>query len=214
MTTRILSTLTALAVAALAVVSLGHSAPASAAKRKCSDKARGVTVLARTKTAVVFERKARSGPAKGFPIAFACIYKRGANVLLGEDTSESPIQEPTLAGSYVAFGYGDCFGTEGQCGIAVKVVDIRTGKKVREGASFVGGSDDSVTDIVLTPKGYAAWVATSDDDDFNSLGQQVHALDSAGRRLLDSGGTIRNLKLTGATLSWTNAGVPKTATLG
>jgi hypothetical protein len=211
--------LRALAAAALLVAALTAltASPASAKTAgKCTDKAKGVTVLERTKTAVVFERKARTGSSKGELVAFGCLRKKGANVLLGPDELDSAIEEPALAGNYVAFGQSFCFGTEDLCGVTVKVVDLRTGKVVRKADAFDGSEDADValTALALSPRGFAGWIANGDTEE-EDLPYEVHALDSAGARKLDTGAKIpaKSLTLSGSTLSWKNGAATRTATL-
>ncbi len=72
-----------------------------------------------------------------------------------------------------------------------------------------------VTDLVLKPNGSVAWIV----DRLAFMGSphtiDVVAVDSTGRRLLDSGLAVdpTSLTLTGSTLTWRKGGATKSATL-
>ena len=95
-------------------------------------------------------------------------------------------------------------------------LDLRNGKLVRSASSTdsgLPGNTDRLTDLVLKSNGSLAWIV----DIGSSVGsnRQVIAVDSSGRRLLDSGGDIdpESLTLRGSTLTWTKSGVSRSASL-
>jgi hypothetical protein len=77
-------------------------------------------------------------------------------------------------------------------------------------------SIQSVTSIVVSRAGHAAWIARSQSVLSHRLTVQVLAQARQGKRILDSGRTIApaSLRLEGTTLSWGHGGVVRRATLG
>jgi hypothetical protein len=140
------------------------------------------------------------------PVAYACLYDANRLIKLGEDVENG---DPggtidlvlfRLVGPYVAYG---TFGGAEFARSSVLVHDLRNGSR-RE--HFAGGF---IGNLVLKDNGSTAWTASDE-----GVQPTVWAWDSLGARRLDSGKIPdESLSLTGSTLTWTNNGVVRSATL-
>jgi hypothetical protein len=142
------------------------------------------------------------------PVAYACLYDANRLIKLGEDVDNGDPGGTTdlalfrLAGPYVAYG---TFGGAEFARSFVGVHDLRSGKK-RE--HFAGGF---IGNLVLKDNGSTAWTASDGDA---RVPPTVWVWDSLGARRLDSGKIPdKSLTLDGSTLTWTNDGVERSATL-
>ena len=215
-------------IAALAALALVLLPPvgAGAARDRCA--VRGSKTEQRTKQVRVYTTVRRTN-------WFACYRRTGLKTRLDEPRGrtfgdgggvEDRLYLVRVAGPYVAFwqsgadyptGVEEEGGGQPQYFSRVSVANAKRG--------YVGLSHDlededpqppagaaprsTVTDLVLRPTGSVAWVA---DDEGR---RRVDALSSGDFRTLDSGTGIDpdSLELQGSTLSWTNGGQEKTATL-
>jgi hypothetical protein len=148
-----------------------------------------------------------------YPFVYACL-NSGKRVELGRNWDDEEVEVPRLTAPFVAWAAVECGNSN--CISTVETRDLRDGKLVHEEPATTGGlpgNSTRVPDLVVKSNGSLAWIV----DIGSSVGsdRQVVAVDSAGRRVLDSGGTIdpESLTLTGSTLSWTKAGAPHSASL-
>ncbi|HEY1360384.1 MAG TPA: hypothetical protein VGF21_18930 [Thermoleophilaceae bacterium] len=162
----------------------------------------------------VFEQLNIGDSGEFFPFSYACLYSTGKRFELGRNWDDELVETPRLTAPYVAWASVGCGNVT--CQSAVEVADLRVGKVVKNLPATTGGlpgNSNRVTDMVLKPNGSLAWIV----DIGSSVGsdRQVVAVDSAGRRLLDSGGNIdpESLTLSGSTLSWTESGASRSASL-
>jgi hypothetical protein len=120
------------------------------------------------------------------------------------------------SGSFAAVAYSD-YQNEDAAGLNVIVIDLKTGKQRVHSENPDEFSDPTIPAIVLRSTGAAAWVYEQKpiSSSEGTRKREVHAAGTGAIRTLDSGLDIdpASLSLDGATVSWTNAGVRKTATL-
>jgi hypothetical protein len=194
------------AIVALALVPAG-TASAAAAKKRCSAKA-AKTVL-KTKAVRVFTTPGGASDETTGRL-FGCMYSNGKRVLLDESsddefTSSESFEKVRLNGRFLAWEHtSEDFSCKAACPPDYKPVvvdvlarDLRT-KKSR---AFPGAVKDQ--SLVVGSKGTPAWL-----QDAAGGAVEVHA----GSSSLDTG-AIDSLALDGTTLSWLNAGQPKSAVL-
>ena len=161
----------------------------------------------------VFEQLKAESADEFFPFAYACL-NSGKRVELGRNWDDEEVEVPRLTAPYVAWAAVECGNSS--CISTVETRDLRTGKLVHEEPATTAGLPGNTTrvpDLVLKSNGSIAWIV----DIGSSVGsdRQVVAVDSAGRRVLDTGGNIdpESLTISNATLSWTKGGTPHSATL-
>src|SRR3954454_539044 len=160
----------------------------------------------------VFEQlKGDSG--EFFPTSYACLYS-GRRFELGRNWDDEFVEVPHLTAPYVAWSAMECGNTV--CIATVMELDLSKGLQFPGQPATTGGlpgNSQRVTDLVLKANRSLAWIV----DIGSSVGsdRQVVAVDSAGRRTLDTGGNIdpKSLTLNGSTVSWTKGGVAHSASL-
>ena len=176
--------------------------------------ARGRTLLWTPQARII---KRRAGPVdEGIGVrrryAYGCFFSRGRPFLLDEDEEGQPDSDLRLfrlAGPYAAFAQDAC---PMGCGYTVNAVDLRNGRNVRSSPAGVPGPGSPyggpASDLVLKANSSLAWISAGNP-------ARVFALDSLGRRQLDSGAGIdpRSLELNGSALTWVKAGAPRSSTL-
>jgi hypothetical protein len=190
--------------------------PAATAAAGCAYKASDARLLFKTKTAVMFEREARSGKFKGTVVTFGCLFSKGINVPLSFTEVDGEIETVDFAGRYVAFDGSKCTGDAENCRVTVKVFDLASGKRVRSGSAYGKGQNNTtLADLTVTTKGFVAWIAENTDADDNDTPVEIRALDSSGARLLDRGAGIstKSMSVKNSKVSWRNNGATKSATL-
>ena len=150
------------------------------------------------------------------PFAYACLFSTNKRVRLGANGESTELTLPRVAGPYAAFAVADCPGAN--CYSTVVVRNLRNGRLVKNldatKTSFgAPGESVYVTDLELKPNGSLGWLAQLSSYTTNTI--EVVAVDTSGRRLLDSGSDVdpESLALDGSTLSWLKAGVTQSATL-
>ena len=197
-------------VAAIGVVAGLGPATASGAAR-CS--AKGAQVLARSGTALLLARPYGNDDLYGpGTLVTTCRKGRRPVVLLRAEPGVAlTFSHGAFAPGYVAFARSSTssmctkyLGDDPQCRSAgVTSYNRRTGK-LR--ASGEGRADV----LVVTPAGWLAWLSPADASGSRTL----QAVDSAGSRVL-AGGAIdpASVRASGATVTWTLAGVGASATL-
>ena len=120
------------------------------------------------------------------------------------------------AGSYAAYAY-TYYRNEDVEGLRVVVLNLKTGKKLIHVEQPDAFSATSVSALVLRSTGTVAWIFEEKpiSSSEGTRKREIHTAKTGEIRTLDSGLDIdvRSLRLQGRTLSWTKAGVPKTATL-
>ena len=181
--------------------------------------------LLRTDTARVFQQLVIDEFTSFVTHVYACLYAiPHRRVDLGRNYDDARVRAPRLAGAFVAYMWG-----------ALRVLDLNDPNSLRIVDPTPGfpkpawGAD--LRDLVLKQTGAIAWTVDRYD------GGELWALDAAGLRviepgpnqipdiwlerdapglrLLDSGPDLdlESLALNGSTLTWTNAGTTRTATL-
>jgi hypothetical protein len=168
----------------------------------------GAKVLVGTADVVVVEDP-DLGTSPAFPSYAACDRTTGRQQLLYQDELSGEgyfyrLQGTAAAGDTVALAiqfadkYNDCATT----------VDIYDFAKTAPLTAYAAGCTD-VDSLIADDQGFAAWLAPQSGAN-NPDGLFVH--DDAGTREIDSG-PIANLGLSGYTLTWTNDGTVRQATL-
>ena len=149
------------------------------------------------------------------PYTYACLFSENERYLLGRNWDDESIEISRLTAPYVAY-----VSRATACCSAIDVRDLRDGALLRSaGASETmraPGAPQDVTDLVLMANGSVAWIV--DLPAFIDLaphGVEVVAVDSSGRRLLDSGVDVevQSLELNGSTVTWRKAGQTRSANL-
>ncbi|MEA2424318.1 MAG: hypothetical protein QOH13_728 [Thermoleophilaceae bacterium] len=150
---------------------------------------------------------------------YVCVRSNGRRFRADDRTSQEVTMQKrslTSSGSFAAVAY-DSYQNEDAAGLNVVVIDLRTGKQRVHVENPDEFSVPTVPSIVLRSTGAAAWVYEQKpiSSSEGTRKREVHAAGTGSIRTLDSGLDIdpASLALDGATVSWTNAGVRKTATL-
>ncbi len=212
---------------ALALPLLVLAAPAEARRIDRCELPRAAKVEGRSDRVVVwsFERLDSDGDPWGKVVA--CRRSTGASMRLAETWDwigeHNAVPEVRVAGGYAAIyqeGH-DHYSTRFR---TLWVFDVERRRRVHFdwivfdppfGEAIQGG----MPALVLAPTGAVAYVVRRESDrDHNGrvvARVAVRAMDAGGRRLLDKGEGIdpASLRLDGATVSWTNGGEPRSATL-
>ena len=202
------------AIVAAAAAALSSAVPASSAPAGGCYPAHA-RQLARSRSARVYEiGPVRPGPLAGARV-YACYLRRGRPVALGATAERMRVGPVRLAGAEVAYG-ATSMGVD--TGFAqVVVLNLATGARRSAAAATPPTrpeSFSSVTALVVTSAGSAAWIASR-----SGIGQtgtyEVHRSDRAGAVLLDSGPAIApsSLERRGSTVTWTNSGRVRSAPL-
>jgi hypothetical protein len=191
-------------------------------------------VMAQSATGVVTDDGVASpfGPSLQ-PVAYmGCRFSDGRERLLVSDTFESENEQTGVAsaatqGDYAALvSFLDDFHYGGISETAT-VYDLRTGQAV----SNLGGesiecpigysSDGALEGLVINAQGYTATIARSYGGCTTDIGstpvEQLQVSDSQGERVVDTATGLQpqlaHLQLAGDTLTWQNAGQPRTTQL-
>jgi hypothetical protein len=150
-------------------------------------------------------------------LLFGCLFADNVRVRLPSGASDVPddISRVHAAGPFVAYAQFEFEGAS--CGsVFIHVVDLHAGTQLREEqeskTNNVADCGSPVTSLVLKSDGAVGWIVHSD---IRGAPTEVHAVDSSGPRLLDSGTGIdvHSLSLDGSVMSWRNNGVTKTTSL-
>jgi len=151
---------------------------------------------------------------------YGCLFSTNTRVFLGGQgaSGDQFVELFRLAGPYVAYV---SIGCSAACGYGVVVTDLRSGADFR-----VAPTDGPVSDLVVTAEGTAAFIAGGPapgspfevrvvEPTIRSCLPPPSSTCWNSTRLLDSGPGIdtASLSLEGATLSWINDGVTRTAPL-
>lgn len=175
----------------------------------------GARVIARDSVARVFQLGGAAGPRLGGVPVYACQLRSGRRFALGGG-AQTRVTRVSLAGAVVAY--------------ATTLMGVDTSQSTVTVLNLAGGSRHtvasasptrrpesftSVSALVATPRGSAAWVASS-----SAIGQpqptyEVRRLQGGADTLLDSGPAISpgSLRRSGATVTWTDAGRRRAAPL-
>jgi len=167
----------------------------------------------------VFEQLLGIGDVEFFPHVYACLFSTNKRVPLGRNWDDERIELPRLTEPYVAYVSIGC-GLAG-CSPSIMVRDLRDGRLLRNHLepSFETQPERTparnVTSLVLKANGSVAWIV--DRLAFMGLPHSIDvvAVDSTGRRVLDSGLDVdpTSLALTGSTLTWRKGGIVRSAML-
>jgi hypothetical protein len=162
----------------------------------------------------VFTQRRRNRVQGNLRSTYACRYRTGRVFRLSTEFLDSVtsggVELIRVAGLYVAWAhpYSDEFENYAD----VRVMDLRTGKKLAPPTSQTLGNSFYATDTALTPRGSFAWIVQVWDD---SNGQspeltQVYTLIDGTVTKVDSapgkGIEAASLQLEGTTPSWTDRG--------
>ena len=215
-----------LAVLTGAALLLSFAVASSAKPRTC--RAEGSTTVLKTSHARVYQIRADAGF-----LVYGCVYSKNARYLLnpGPTDCEDPIDRPgspRLAGRYVGYRLAVC--NIDQLKESVYVRDLVTGKLlVSTSASPTFRATLTigtifVSDLELKANGSVAWIvkrvgnssdSPPDAEEVRKSDRTIFKEPRTTSKLLDTGDDIELKSLTrdGSTISWTNAGVNKTARL-
>lgn len=202
----------AVAVVLAALVALAPGAQAAQTRARPTCFPRGSHTLQLNAAVRVFNVRRTAGHAR---LTYGCLLKRKKPVkffLPDFPTGYGPI---VVAAPYVAYGaYGDC--AAAFCNPnSVVVQDLRGGRPRPVNATL---SIAEVRSLVLTPKGSAAWIATTFDPTGNILPSYTVAKSERGAPpvALEASADVdpASLALAGSILYWLSAGSARTAALG
>jgi hypothetical protein len=199
-----LSLLAALAIAAVAAV----PSPAAAKTSPCRAalKAKGVHVVTRSASSVVFYRGDK-------PYPYGCHLTKSKKVHLLEICCAE--EHFKLRGRYLGYTYrGSADGDETD---RVGVYDLVSGKQKKIDGEVEVDHQNYIPSFVVTSKGGLAWFEELADENGETGVTEVHAVGpgSSTNRLLDSGPKMTKLKLSAdeLTVSWLNDGAAMSAPL-
>jgi hypothetical protein len=153
-------------------------------------------------------------------VVYGCATRTSKVYRLGSAQScfvEPRIGPVTLAGRIAAYAQVRCGVDTASSQVVVR--DLADGKVLMShpAISHVPGPEsfESVRVIVVKRDGAVAWIAAVSSIGHPSSLFEVHRGDRQGHALLDSGARIvpRSLRLHGSTITWTDAGMPRSATL-
>ena len=199
----------ALATLVIATVALVPTADAGT-RKPCQRK--GSTTVASTKHVRVFKVPGSNGGDK----LYGCLRSNGRQQLLAESYDDGYVTSGSfakvkVAGRFVAWQFtaidnsckAACPPDYNPTMVHLSVRDLRKRKTVHVDGEVVKDGR-----LVLTTGGALAWTQGS------SQGVAVRAFDASGARTLDDGAIAPgSLRLQGSTVSWTNAGEQRSATL-
>jgi hypothetical protein len=153
--------------------------------------------------------------AYGCAIPNGVVYKLGsASVCNGRPGRAAPV---ALSGRIVAYGLATCGIDTGTSVVVVR--RLTNGKRLHRDASVTGPvgaeSFETVESLALEPSGSDAWITVTNSVASHGSSVEVHAHDSGGAVLLDSGAGIdpRSLRLAGSKLTWRHDGKLRSAQL-
>ena len=174
-----------------------------------------LTLLA-TDTGRVFQQYRLEG-GEWFPHAYACLFATPERrVHLGQNYDDETLELPRMVGTLLAYAAGESALIGGFAN--VRIVDLSGDTPTRFVDATPGEPEgvNGVYDLVLKPNGAIAWmVGRGGYFPGSPYYHQLWALDAGGLRLLDTGAdlALRSLELQDSTLTWTNAGSARTASL-
>jgi hypothetical protein len=194
--------------------------PAASARTEAPCAMKGSKTLAASSYARIYRTPELKAGGRD---VYGCVYRTGHRRYLGSGGSkvdfiaaETYIGRVALAGRFVAFS--DHITGRWGVGFSIEVVDLTTG--TRRTATGVPSRRDSsqqadVDSIVLRKNGSAAWMYSFRPSPDDPRERFVAKLDSDGQAELARGFDIEphSLALGGATVYWTQAGAPRSATL-
>jgi hypothetical protein len=197
----------AMVVAAVVASATAAGAAAPDARAATCRAPEGASVVYRSATAVVYQRRRASTTSTNW----ACLRSSGRRMALPgsrTSTNQRNLSSFRSAGRYLAFFVEEIFGHDMRGSIGVSVYDLRRRKLVRHAWREILSVDDPdrlrMRSLVLTATGTAAWRETG------GVVDRIAALDlHSKRRMLDSGapGSLRELVLVRGTLAqWRNNG--------
>jgi hypothetical protein len=172
----------------------------------------GATTLAASGVARVY--------ASGATV-FGCSKHATGAISLGQTRSciaRPQVGPVVLKGELAAYGVRRCGVDTGRASVVVRRLDDR--RLLHDSPAVTGRlrpeSYMEVGSLVLAPDGSVAWIGTGTSV-INPAAKtvEVHEIDRAGSRLLDSGGQIepRSLRLRGSQLSWRHGTATRSARL-
>lgn len=183
-------------IAAALAVAVAPSAALAARPRAPRCPARGAVVVEQTRTAAVYVDP-RSGAYRG------CLRPHGrARRLATPDEIYSTVGGVTLAGRWVAFAYSHTPECKADCPPDVTGSGYVALVNLGDGRRYSATALDPAA-LALTVRGTLVYL----------LDDTLYALDRAGDRVLDTGDIApASVRASGTTVSWTNAGVPRSQT--
>jgi hypothetical protein len=210
--------LTVTPILAAATLALLVACAPSAAARTSTCREEGSTTLGKSRHARVYEFQGD---------VYGCLFSENTPhvLIVGTDCDVAGRGAIRLAGRYV--GVARTFCNIDQAEDRVQVTDLRTGQElVSTGASptFSASLEIGsvyVTDLELKANGSVAWIAklkvegTPTEEEVRKSDRTIAKGPRTTSKLLDAGKRIASRSLTreGSTVSWTSAGVEKTARL-
>lgn len=125
---------------------------------------------------------------------------------------------PHLAGPYVGYAFVQNAGPAGETLSSIRIKDLRDGKTYSGGTACDSpplSGQNFIYSLQLKDNRSVAWINDQSDNNANKDKIEVCAQDSLGRRQLDAGAGIdrKSLRLDSSTLTWSNAGVLRSAPL-
>jgi hypothetical protein len=151
-----------------------------------------------------------------YPHTYACLFSVNRRVLLGRNWDDETIETPRLTAPYVAYVSIEC--GVGSCTPSIAVRDLRDGALFRHlevSSESLPGRPRDVESLVLKANGSVAWIVSRAGFMGSPSAVDVIAVDTTGRRVLDSGVDVdpKSLALTGSTLTWRKGGAARSASL-
>jgi hypothetical protein len=204
----------AVLLAAPALTACGTSMAASASSRPSAPARCGpasATTLAASRVARVYVSQ---------QFAFGCAFGAGKSYRLGGRGAclAAPRVDPVvLAGPFAAYGVTTCGTDTAHSQVLVRNLD--NGKLVMSDNAISGGvppeSFQGVKTVVIKPDGAVAWLTGFGAVGLSGSHYQVVRVDRRGHAVLDTGTGIgpESLRLQGSTVSWTDGGRTRSATL-
>lgn len=197
--------------AALTGTTLGLAMGSTSSRmRLCGPKS--AKTLARSSSARLFLRQAK---------IYGCANGKRHQFLIGNQSSclvapglASPV---AAAGQLAGYGLVRCLVDTRSASVVIR--RLSDGKQLNRLAASTGKqrpeSFDSVASLVLRSDGSVAWITTVASPLARVSTAEVHRADRHGAALLDSGPAInpRSLSLHGSTVSWTDGGSRRSASL-
>jgi hypothetical protein len=202
-----------LAIGLLAVPCAFIVAPGAQAKDRCAYA--GAKVVRQTKALRLYSLSPKNAQDR----YYICVRSNGRRFRVDNrgfgDQSLKLTKRFVASGKFVAFALS-YYASEDIAGLNIVVLNITTGRRKEYLQDIDVFTHPAVPSLVLRPTGSAAWMLTMTPIGSSVVAKrEVRRTASNGDALLDSGAGIApsSLRLSGKTLSWTNAGVFKTATL-
>jgi hypothetical protein len=213
----------AIAAAVASLVAFAAPATGAGATRSCGGRHARVLAANPQLSVVRITKHTPRGPA--YPVLYACVQRRARSYVLADANPEfDPVRATrfVLAGRYVAVATVNPSSDQTERFARVRVLDSANGRFTEDDAisPLVDPSDETVSALVLSRSGAAAWIAVNRAPSASNAGVYEVWLQPSHRRArrAEASTGVRpgslGLSANGRTVYWTDAGGVRSAPTG